>query len=383
MNPEGYDSGVQQSVKQKIFKRRLELAVILKKVKSGDEGLANFAKCLKEQMHGVVSVMNLDNFIVRKQRKDVEIFAKRDRWETLSKDDVAILENKISGLPSADDDDEYSRRFDLLILNLQTALLQNTRAQENYQIQVRDIAKGLEDKAAIPSVAAQMGLILELQTDQWWNYISLPILENVRIRLRDLTRFIDKDVGLIDVFTNFEGKIGEESSEYNIVKSDPKLKDYRKRVQRFINEHRDHVTIRRLRNNEPVSPTDVIALEDILFAEDGAIPREEYKKIFGEKPLGVLVRSVVGLSRKAAKEAFSEFLSEAPLHPDQMAFLDEVVEYLVRNGTMEPKVMFDAPFTLINDQGIAGIFDEDASKKVIALVRHVNENADVSKRARS
>ena len=383
MNPEGYDSGVQQSVKQKIFKRRLELAVILKKVKSGDEGLANFAKCLKEQMHSVVSVMNLDNFIVRKQRKDVEIFAKRDRWETLSKDDVAILENKISGLPSADDDDEYSRRFDLLILNLQTALLQNTRAQENYQIQVRDIAKGLEDKAAIPSVAAQMGLILELQTDQWWNYISLPILENVRIRLRDLTRFIDKDVGLIDVFTNFEDKIGEESSEYNIVKSDPKLKDYRKRVQRFINEHRDHVTIRRLRNNEPVSPTDVIALEDILFAEDGAIPREEYKKIFGEKPLGVLVRSVVGLSRKAAKEAFSEFLSEAPLHPDQMAFLDEVVEYLVRNGTMEPKVMFDAPFTLINDQGIAGIFDEDASKKVIALVRHVNENADVSKRARS
>ncbi len=52
---------------------------------------------------------------------------------------------------------------------------------------------------------------------------------------------------------------------------------------------------------------------------------------------GLVVRSVVGLSRKAAKEAFSEFLSEAPLQPDQMAFLDEVVEYLVKNGTMEPK----------------------------------------------
>jgi len=44
--------------------------------------------------------------------------------------------------------------------------------------------------------------------------------------------------------------------------------------------------------------------------------------------------------------------------------------------------MFDTPFTLINDKGIAGVFDEDASKKVIELVRHVNENADITKSAR-
>ncbi len=56
----------------------------------------------------------------------------------------------------------------------------------------------------------------------------------------------------------------------------------------------------------------------------------------------------------------------------------EVDEYLSRNGTMEPKIMFDTPFTLINDQGI---FDEHESKKVIELVRHVNENADVKQRA--
>ncbi len=380
-NPEGYDSGVQESVKQKIFKRRLELSIALQNAKPEDEDMASFANSLKDQMHDVVSVMNLDNFIVRKQRKDVETFADRDRWDSLSEDDQTTLSSKVSGLPSADDDDEYSRRFDLLILNLQSAILQNSKAQENYRIKVQELAKGLEDKSAIPSVAAQMELIMELQTEQWWQDVTLPMLENVRISLRDLTRFIDKDAGLVDVFTNFEDEFDGDSTTHEIVKSDPKLKDYRKRVQRFINEHRDHVTIRRLRNNEPVSPTDVSALEEILFAEDGAIPRDEYEHIFGEKPLGVLVRSVVGLSRKAAKEAFSEFLSEAPLHPDQMTFLDEVVEYLVKNGTMEPKIMFDTPFTLINDQGIAGIFDENESKKVIELVRHVNENAVIEKTA--
>ncbi|PCI67826.1 MAG: restriction endonuclease subunit R [Piscirickettsiaceae bacterium] len=378
-NPEGFDSGVQESVKQKIFKRRLELAVTLQNASPDDKALAGFGNSLKDQMHGGVAVMNLDNFIVRKQRQDVETFTKREQWDTLNDDDVAILESKLSGLPSVDDDDEYCRRFDLLILNLQSAILQNNRTQERYQLKVRGMAKGLEDKSAIPSVADQMELILALQTDQWWSDVSLPMLENVRIGLRNLTRFIDNDAGLIDVFTNFEDEIGEKSAEYNLVKSDPTLKDYRIRVQRFINEHQDHITIRRLRNNEPISPTDVIALENILFAKDGAIPREEYENIFGEKPLGVLVRSVVGLSRNAAKEAFSSFLAEAPLHPDQIAFLDEIVEYLVKNGTMEPKLMFDAPFTNFNDLGIAGVFDENESKKVIELVRHINGNADVRK----
>ena len=45
---------------------------------------------------------------------------------------------------------------------------------------------------------------------------------------------------------------------------------------------------------------------------------------------------------------------------------------------MEPKVMFNTPFTHINDQGLAGIFKDKESKKIIDIVRHVNENADVA-----
>jgi len=374
-NPDGFESGVQESVKQKIFKRRLELAVALQNGQPDDEAVVSLGNDLKNQMHSTVVVMDLGNFIIRKQRKEVETFANRDRWDKLSDDDMDTLASKLSGLPSTDNDDEYSRRFDLLILNLQTAILQKDKAQEAYQRKIMEIAKGLEDKSAIPSVSAQMELILELQTDQWWSNVSLPMLEQVRIKLRDLTRFIDKDAGLVDVFTNFEDEIGEEAGEYNIVKSDPNLKDYRKRVKRFISEHQDHVTIRRLKNNEPVSKTDIAALEDILFSEDGPIPREEYEHIFGEKPLGLLVRSVVGLDRNAAKEVFAEFQAKAPMKPDQMTFLDEVVEYLVKNGTMEPKRMFEAPFTHISTLGVAGIFGEDESKKFIELVKHINENA--------
>ncbi|MFA6301680.1 MAG: DEAD/DEAH box helicase family protein [Legionella sp.] len=374
-NPDGYDSSIQESVKQKIFSRRLDLIKTIENANTDDEALKGFNESLKNQLHEVVASMDLDNFIVRKERINVEKYAKREDWAVLRDDDVETLRNKLSGLPTIDKDDELCRRFDLFILNTQVAILQNSRAQEKYKLQIIEIAKGLEDKSNIPNVAAQMELILDLQAEHWWNNVSLPMLEQVRIHLRDLTRFLDKDTGLINVYTNFADEIREGSAVYDLVKADTNLREYREKVRKFINDHKNHISIRRLRNNEPVTQTDIAALEDILFSECGVIPREEYQKIFGETPLGILVRSVVGLSRKAAKEAFAEFLSKAPLEADQMAFLNEVIEYLVHNGTMEPKTLFETPFTNIHNLGIAGVFDDKKSRQVINLVKHINENA--------
>ena len=374
-NPDGYESKMQEPIKQRIFKRRLELATALQNGRPEDDALRDLSEQLKDQMHAVVDAMNLDNFIVRKHRKDVETYARRERWQNLSEDDMETLMGNVSGLPSPDEDDEFCRRFDLLILNLQLAIVQGSQAQEGYKEKLLRIAHDLEGKSSIPSVAQQLELILDMQTATWWENVTLPLLEDVRVRLRKLIRFIDPEQAKDDVFTNFEDEIADDGRTFGIVKTDSKLKDYRIRVQRYIREHQDHITIRRLKNNEPVSQKDIEALEAILFSEDGPISRDEYRKAFGDSPLGRLVRSVVGLDRNAAKSAFTEFLSEAPLHPDQITFLNEIVDYLVKNGVMEPKAMFDTPFTHINDQGVIGVFGEDKSRKIIELVRHINENA--------
>jgi len=375
-NPRGFEAKAQESVKQRIFKRRLELAASLDNT-DDSEGLS---AVLKDQMHAVVASMNLANFIVRKQRQTVETFTDRKNFDVLDEPTLESLRNKVSRLPSQDEDDEFARRFDLLVLHLQVAILNNNRSQQNYILKVKNLVSGLEDKSTIPSVKAQIALILELQTEAWWEDVTLPMLEQVRIKLRDLIKFVDKEEGETDVFTNFEDELGEASEEHQLVKSDTNLAEYRKRVQRFINDNNDHLTIYRLKNNEPISKIDIQALEDILFAEGGPVSRDEYQVVYGDKPLGVLVRSIVGLSRKAAKKVFAEFLLEAPMYPDQIAFLNQIVDYLVINGTMEPKAMFDLPFTHINDQGISGVFDNDSSQKVIELVRYINENAGMMKR---
>ena len=85
-NPEGYKTKVQESIKQKIFKRRLEMAIALQNGQPDDAELNIFLDNIKDQLHSEVDVMNLDNFIVRKQRQLVEGFSKRERWQKLTEE---------------------------------------------------------------------------------------------------------------------------------------------------------------------------------------------------------------------------------------------------------------------------------------------------------
>lgn len=133
------------------------------------------------------------------------------------------------------------------------------------------------------------------------DYIS----QGVRARLRELIKFVDRKINHCETYTNFQDDV-DGISEIDIVQADSHFKDYRKRVVRYIREHRDHIIIRRLKNNEPVNEADIKALEDLLFSEEAIIPREEYTRIYGDKPVGLLLRSIAGLDRNAANRAFAE-----------------------------------------------------------------------------
>ncbi len=138
--------------------------------------------------------MNLDNFVVRPKRRIVERYAKRsEAWTVLTREALSELSHEIAGLPSElDPEGEEAKRFDLLILRLQLARLRSEPGFERLRDQVREIAGLLEEKSAIPMVREQMALIQEVQTDEWWEDVTVPMLEGVRRRLRDLVKLIEK-----------------------------------------------------------------------------------------------------------------------------------------------------------------------------------------------
>ena len=102
--------------------------------------------------------------------------------------------------------------------------------------------------------------------------------------------------------------------------------------------------IAKLKSNVPLTAEDIKELEKILWSELGT--QEEYEAEYGKKPLGEFVREIVGLDMNAAKEAFSAYLEDTSLDSRQIYFVNQIVEYIVHNGTMKDlSVLQEPPFT--------------------------------------
>ena len=148
--------------------------------------------------------MNLDNFVVRPHRRLVETFREQAAWEQVDVGDLSALATHVAGLPSEmEREPEEAKRFDLLMLSLELALLRTEPGFPRLQQQVRQIAGLLEEYPSIPAVAKELPLIHEVQSDEWWTDVSLPMLEHVRRRLRLLVQFIEKHKRKV-VYTDFD-----------------------------------------------------------------------------------------------------------------------------------------------------------------------------------
>lgn len=175
------------------------------------------------------------------------------------------LSTEVAGLPSElEAEAEESKRFDLLLLNLQLAVLRREPSFERLRDQVKAMAGSLEEKSMIPMVRAQMVLIQDFQTDEWWQDVTIPMLEAVRRRLRDLVRLINKPQRRM-LYTDFEDEIGAEVG-YDLFGqvANADFETFRVRARAFLRAHQDDAAIRKLRTNRALSSADLVALEQML-----------------------------------------------------------------------------------------------------------------------
>ena len=202
--------------------------------------------------------MNLDNFVVRPKRRLVEKYARPEAWTALAEESRAELAHEVAGLPSEQDaEDEEAKRFDLLILNLQLAVLRAEPSFQRLSDQVKAIAGLLEEKASIPMVRDQLPLIQEIQADEWWQDVTTPMLETVRKRLRALVKLIDKQKRK-PIYTDFEDQMGSEASvDLPGFAAPDSFERFRAKARAFLKQHEDHIAIHKLRMNKALTAADL------------------------------------------------------------------------------------------------------------------------------
>ncbi len=194
--------------------------------------------------------------------------------------------------------------------------------------------------------------------------------EAVRQALRELIKFIEKQHTKV-YYTNFTDEVlslKENEPEYGA----SALENYRKKVNQYVRAHQDHIAIYKLKNNQPLTRQEFGVLEQLLWGELGT--REDYKKEFGETPLTLLVRQIIGLDQMAANESFSAFLTDQNLDSLQIRFVKAIVDYIVKNGHMMDKsVLQEEPFKSLGS--IADVFQLEDAMKVVQVIDGINKNA--------
>jgi type I restriction enzyme R subunit len=394
-NPEIKEAGSAKSLSERLFAARLDLVRAIDKKQGEASGFAerpqatyaiagtedapaNEADIRSDALHVLqetVAGLNLDNFIVRQRRRAVEKYREKEAWTTIGEEQRQELLGEVAPLPSANSlGTEDAKRFDLLMFSLELALLRGSKRFDTLRKQLIEIASALEDQTGIPAVAHQASLIEEVQTAQWWEGITVPLLELVRLRLRNVVQHIQKSRKAI-VYSDFTDEIGEgvELALPQIGEAD--FARFKLKARHFLKAHQDHIVLHKLRHGKPLTAIDLSELEKMLLeagiGEAGDIARaRETSQGFGR-----FVRSLVGLDRAAVNEAFGEFLSSGAATAAQIEFINMIVEHLTDQGVMDEGLLYEPPFIDVAPTGPEHVFDAAGTARLFAKIRTFNESA--------
>jgi type I restriction enzyme, R subunit len=330
-------------------------------------------------LQDTVAELNIDNFLVRQHRRAVEKYREPKAWVPIDDEKRKELVDEIAPLPAERGfGTEEAKRFDLLMFSLQLALLKGSKRFDALRKQLLEIASALEDQTGIPAIAHQAVLIEEIQTDQWWEGVTVPLLELVRLRLRDLIQHIEKSRKAV-VYSNFTDEIGDGVEHEMPQVGEADFARFKQKARHFLKAHEDHIVLHKLRQGKPLTPTDLTELEKMLLdagiGETGDIERaRETSQGFGR-----FVRSMVGLDRVAVREAFGEFLAAGVATASQIEFINMVIEHLTDQGVMDPALLYEVPFTDIAPTGPEKLFDEEKVTRLFTKIQAINDSAVAQK----
>ena len=377
VNTNGKDNGMQLGLVERIFNTKVEILRSLQnKEYTDNDDYVKFRKNLAEGVCYEVVILNDESFRVKMRREYVDIYRNIENWQDLDSIKISDIKQNISPIIQPADKDELARRFDYVMYSIILGTLNKTSIAKPVNIVIASCQQ-LASKYTIPQVAAKKEIIEKILKEGYWEESRLPDYEQARQALRELMQFLDTGKGQKIYYTHFDDEIQTVTEGAPIVYGSNSLKPYKERVKDYLKEHEDTLAVYKLRNNKQLTTNDLEMLEKILWEELGS--KEDYTKDYGEKPVGMLVREIVGMEQSAVNEAFSEFISAGNLNSKQIDFVNMIITYIVKNGNIvDVKTTFSQqPFKGFGG-GVSVLFKGKMPvvKNIMDRVAQIKKNAE-------
>ena len=197
--------------------------------------------------------------------KYVDLYADPQSYERLSYENILQIAEELAPLIQPDSDEASAQRFDALMYGIELAYLTGksyTKGRSDLVKKVRSLSK----LATIPDVFAHKEMIESILHTDMLERAEINAFEHIRNTLRELMKYIPKREQVL-YETHFSDKLLSIEWKESELENDD-LQNYSIKVSFYIRQHQDNPALRKLRENIPLTVSDIAILEDILWFEE-------------------------------------------------------------------------------------------------------------------
>lgn len=372
-NPKGIEANTQIGLTERIYGYKLDLIVELQNIKyQSDEKFKNYREELIQEFIEEINKLNKESFLVKAKVNYIEQFSKKDNWVYISTIDLADIKENLIPLFISSDENESAKRFDNLLYQLQVKRIRTEKTGRCENAIIETVSE-LEKLGTVPQVKEKQELILKVAETDYLKEADFWKVEEIRKELRNLIQFIDP-YNRPPVYIDIEDTLNDIDEEYVYVSTGNNFTNYRKKLEKYLTGNLENSIIWKIRHNIRLTELEKENLEKILFEELGS--NKEYAETFGDTNVIKAVRNIVGLDKSVASDIFYKYINENRLNMKQIQFVKLLVDYVVKNGTIEMEKLTEQPFNNVGQ--VYELFGNnvDLFKEIRDDIEKINNNAE-------
>ncbi|WP_405632192.1 DEAD/DEAH box helicase family protein [Pseudoalteromonas sp. Ld20] len=371
-NPEEDDVKQAKSLLQKLFEARVTLAqTALKKA-----NLDVFDQTIK-LIHDDICLLPMESISVRDNWQVVETYKDLKRLNQFAPQTVSDLLEKVAPLMQWRNimGQSEAYKFDSELTTIQTLIFTDANQIDLAKQSIMNKVESLQ--MHLNEVRSKAPAIEEIQTQQYWQYLTHAALEQSRINLRSIIHLRNKSVKpptsdfVLDIKED-TNQIHEADRLTKIVSIDYQI--YRQEVEKTLPPlfETDSV-LKKIRNGEQVTEADLAQLSSLVHTQNPSVDLNTLKEFFPESTasLDKILRTIVGMNKNAIEQSFTTFVQQIHTHVNakQQRFIGMLKNHLIRHGSIEIAQLYDAPFTQIHDMGLDGVFSEQQADVIEQFIK--------------
>lgn len=380
---------ISESLTSRIFSKKVRLIQKLQNLEyQMNDNYSKLWKELVESVYNNIDSLNEENISVKIKIPYVKKYKDKEKILQLSEKEAEEMIEHLRKLPfEIDSSNEKEKKFENLILEAQLKLTEEKDIKKEKE-EIQETAKALMKKGTINHIKENATEIFKIIKDKdYVENLDILDLENIKDKIKPLVVYLEPEHLPKIKFGDFEDStISVAEKDINFMRYESY--DLKTKFQQYLEENKDKLAIKKLRFNQPLDKDDLIQLKDLLYKSEEVsfvdLKKEysgELKKISEqykiENPLGLFLRSLIGLEQEALNREFSNFLDKERFNGNQIELIEMVIKNFVRNGSYDKNELPKISKRIMGISLVDLFPKREDLIKISSIIDKINNNTEI------